>query len=150
MYSCIIKENIMNEIDLNMFFNNIRNDINILRDRLDTIKKKRKSIIKTISNLKLSIRAGDRVVSMQYHAGLKECNYYIKYFIDQEKLSLSKLKKELLICDYERDVDLCKFRELHRQLDKMGIAFDPVAKQRKMDILGIKKSRNSFLKNLLK
>lgn len=140
----------MTEINLDLFFNNIRNDINMLREKLDDVKKKRKSLMKKISELKLSIRAGDRVISMQYHAGLKECNCYIKYFIDQEKTTLSELKKELLICDYERDVDLCKFRELHRQLDKMGIPFDPVAKQRKMDIMGIKKSRNSFLKNLLK
>jgi hypothetical protein len=140
----------MDEIDIEAFFNNIRNDINSIRVKLEEMKRTRKSLIKKIGNIKLSIRGGDRVISLQHHAGLEECNYYVSYYINEQKIILSELKKKLLVCDIERDLELCRFRELHRQLDKFGVPFDPVAKQRKMEILGIKKSRSSFLKNLLK
>jgi hypothetical protein len=125
----LIKENLAEKI---------RQQISFLRNKLDDNKKHRKKLMKKISDKKRSIRVGHKVISQIKSAGL-DCDWYVHSQVFKHVMEMYELKKELMSVELEREIDISKFRVLHKQLDDMKIPFDPEAKRKRDEIRSIKK-----------
>lgn len=116
----------------NSFLNEIRQDIKKTKHLLKDNKLDRKQLIRTISTSKLDIKIGEHVCSHMENAQLRKLEIdYLRNELAKKRRNLENFQEELVVLEIEREVELAKFRALHRQLDRLGVPFDPVRKATK-------------------
>ena len=89
---------------------------------LDSNKTERKRLMKKIADVKLSMRVGEHYASKMHEAEID--NYYVLNVVQKHSADLMELRHELLTLEAIREVELARFRAMHRQLDKFNIPFD--------------------------
>lgn len=100
----------------------IRQAIRDCKQSLDGNKQERKRLIKLISELKINIRAGEHYASKMQTAGIDE--WYIRAELSQKNKNLQELRHQFVTLSAIHEVELARFRAMHRQLDKFGVPFD--------------------------
>lgn len=114
------------------FLTNVRNTIEMIRNRLLEIKQERKSLISDISKAKLQIRSGEKCCSIMRLAKLDDSHVsYVRKDIHTKRQSLAELRQTLLTLDVSRKLELSRFRVLHQTLDELKVPFNPEAKNKK-------------------
>lgn len=76
--------------------------------------------------MKNNIRQGESLCS-KLEVGLVVDPAYIRDDLQKKRQALNDLRTSLIGQEISHDVELAKFRALHRQLDKMKVPFDPEA-----------------------
>lgn len=89
---------------------------------LDVNKTERKRVMKKIGYTKLSMRVGEHYASKMLTAEIK--NFYVLDTVEKHRAELMDLRHELLTLEVIREVELARFRAMHRQLDKFNVPFD--------------------------
>lgn len=121
------------------FLTNIREGIQSTRNRLNELKRERKSLIAEIRETKNNIRMGEKHCSTIQNAKLfdatlnsklDEAQSHLREHLKQSRDDLMVIRHNLLSLDIHRELELSRFRILHRELDKMNVPFDPNAKQK--------------------
>lgn len=100
----------------------LRQAITESKQSLDTNKAQRKRVMKSIAQVKLSMRVGEHYASKMRDAEIK--NTYVLDVVDTHRKNLTELRHELLTLDAIREVELARFRAMHQQLDKFNVPFD--------------------------
>ena len=111
---------------LDRLFDQIRSAIRDCEINLNSNKSKRKDIIREIRVMKNNIRQGESLCS-KLEVGLIVDPAYIRDDLQKKRQALNDLRTSLIGQEISHDVELAKFRALHRQLDKMKVPFDPEA-----------------------
>lgn len=113
------------------FLNNIRHAIDQTREKLEQIRLDRKSLMKNIRDTKSNIRSGEKHLSTLQSAKLSDVHEFFQKHINTLKQDLKNIRQQLLSFDIHREIEVCRYRILHKELDKLGVPFDPVAKKNK-------------------
>lgn len=115
----------------------LRGAIEQSRESLNSNKTERKQLMKKIANVKLSMRVGEHYASKMHDAKIK--NSYVLDIVEKHRADLMNLRHNLLVLEAVRTVELARFREMHKQLDKFNVPFDA---QRKAEADAKRKESN--------
>jgi len=115
----------------------LRGAIDESRSSLNTNKSERKKLMKKISAEKLSMRVGEHYASKMHEADIK--NLYVLDIVAKHRAQLMNLRHDLLVLETIRNVELARFREMHKQLDNFNVPFDA---QRKAEADAKRKESN--------
>ena len=107
--------------------NDIRQAIAHSTKMLDENKSERMLLIKKISNAKMTIKAGEYTISKMQTANVE--TFFVRMTLTQMKKELQELRQSLLVLETVRAVEIVKFRAMHNQLDRFGVALDPERKR---------------------
>lgn len=105
------------------FFENVRAAIRQTEGKLKENKSQRKELIREIRVMKNNIRQGESLCST-LEVGLIVDPAYIRDDLRKKRNVLANLRVQLVGAEASYDVELAKFRALHRQLDKHREPFD--------------------------
>jgi hypothetical protein len=108
---------------------NIRLAIKQTKEALDENKKQRKKLIRDIQRVKSGIRDRERFCSELCCASID--TFWPRTDLDTQRKQLDNLRQNLIGAEVYREVELAKFRALHKQLDKFNEPFDPERKAEK-------------------
>lgn len=114
--------------------NDIRESISTSKIKLDANKNSRKTLISKIRKAKEEIRSAETVLSCCQNSTVTEsktCAFFMSNELMRKRVALNNLRKELLLHELLRDVELARFRTLHASLDKLKVPFDPVMYKKK-------------------
>ena len=100
----------------------LRGAITESKKSLDANKAQRKRVMKSITEVKLSMRVGEHYASKMHEAEIK--NLYVLDIVEKHRANLLELRHELLTLEAIREVELARFRAMHKQLDKFNVPFD--------------------------
>lgn len=107
----------------------IRKAISLANEKLVVNKTRRKALIVQIRKMKHNIRTGEAICS-KLESGLIIDVSYFRDDLAKKRESLSGLRIQLLTEELHANLELARFRTLHKQLDKMKEPFDPEAAQK--------------------
>lgn len=119
----------MQGISVTELITNIRTAIKTAKNGLDENRRQRKTLIVLLRKRKNDIRAREALCSHMFNKGLD--TQLVREDLKTHRTQLVEIRKQLLLADVYRNVELSKFRTLHAQLDKLNVPFDPEAKANK-------------------
>lgn len=106
----------------------IRESIRASKNKLDANKQTRKSLISQIREAKENIRKGEVAFSS---ITVDSAQDFIKGELKLKRMFLASLRRQLLLQEILRDVEVVRFRSLHSSLDKLKVPFDTQAFSKK-------------------
>lgn len=112
------------------FLNDIRSGISGIKEKLQQIREERKSLIEQIRGAKANIRLGEKHCSMLQNSKLDDAESFLRNHLNNTRSSLMTIRRKLLSLDVHRELEVSRYRILHRELDKLGVPFDPIAKNK--------------------
>lgn len=108
-------------------FDDLRVAIRQSSAKLNENKQQRLKLGKKIARIKLNIRAGEILCSKLQTAEIDA--WYVRAELEKKRAELMDVRRELAIIEVQRELELSRFRILHKTLDKFNEPFDRKRKE---------------------